>query len=207
MAKFDVLDMNGKKVSTVELSDAVFGITPNEKVMHAAVVNFLANQRQGTQSAKTRSEVRGGGRKIYRQKGTGNARHGDHQSPIFVGGGVVFGPRPCDYSKKVNKSTRKLALRRVLGDIISGGKVVTVPSFSVADGKTKSFVAAVSEMAEGKKILIIAADFDEMTKRAGRNVADVQLMTAAEVNVEQLLDARKVVLVESALETIANRTK
>ena len=124
-----------------------------------------------------------------------------------MGGGVVFGPRPCDYSKKVNKSTRKLALRRVLGDIITGGKVVTVPSFSIEDGKTKSFVAAVSEIAEGKKILIIADSFDEMTKRAGRNVAEVLLMTAAEVNVEQLLDARKVVLVDSAMEIIANRTK
>jgi large subunit ribosomal protein L4 len=107
----------------------------------------------------------------------------------------------------VNKSTRKLALRRVLGDIITGGKVVTVPSFSIEDGKTKSFVAAVSEIAEGKKILIIADSFDEMTKRAGRNVAEVLLMTAAEVNVEQLLDARKVVLVDSAMEIIANRTK
>ena len=124
-----------------------------------------------------------------------------------MGGGVVFGPRPCDYSKKVNKSTRKLALRRVLGDIITGGKVVTVPSFSIEDGKTKSFVAAVSEIAEGKKILIIADSFDEMTKRAGRNVAEVLLMSAAEVNVEQLLDARKVVLVDSAMEIIANRTK
>ena len=107
----------------------------------------------------------------------------------------------------MNKSTRKLALRRVLGDIISGGKVVTVPSFSVEDGKTKSFVSAVASIAEGKKILIIADSFDEMTKRAGRNVAEVLLMSAAEVNVEQLLHANKVVLVESALETIANRTK
>ena len=107
----------------------------------------------------------------------------------------------------VGNLRRKLALRRVLGDIISGGKVVTVPSFSVEDGKTKSFVAAVSAIAEGKKILIIADSFDEMTKRAGRNVAEVLLMSAAEVNVEQLLHANKVVLVESALETIANRTK
>ncbi len=183
------------------------GAEKGSQAVHDLVTAYRANRRTGSANTKTRAEVAGNNKKIYRQKGTGNARHGDHQSPIFVGGGVVFGPRPHDFSKKVNKSTRKLALRRVLGDIISGGKVVTVPFFSVADGKTKSFVAAVSEMAEGKKILIIAADFDEMTKRAGRNVADVQLMTAAEVNVEQLLDARKVVLVESALETIANRTK
>ena len=183
------------------------GPEKGSQAVHDLVTAYRANRRTGSANTKTRGEVAGNNRKIYRQKGTGNARHGDHQSPIFVGGGVVFGPRPCDYSKKVNKSTRKLALRRVLGDIITGGKVVTVPSFSIEDGKTKSFVAAVSEIAEGKKILIIADSFDEMTKRAGRNVAEVLLMSAAEVNVEQLLDARKVVLVDSAMEIIANRTK
>ncbi|MBR5522308.1 MAG: 50S ribosomal protein L4 [Akkermansia sp.] len=183
------------------------GPEKGSQAVHDLVTAYRANRRTGSANTKTRGEVAGNNRKIYRQKGTGNARHGDHQSPIFVGGGVVFGPRPCDYTKKVNKSTRKLALRRVLGDIITGGKVVTVPSFSIEDGKTKSFVAAVAAIAEGKKILIISDSFDETTKRAGRNVQEVLLMTAAEVNVEQLLNARKVVIVESALETIANRTK
>ena len=196
---------------TIEAANAAGLVTvgpeKGRQAVHDLVTAYRANRRTGSANTKTRGEVAGNNRKIYRQKGTGNARHGDHQSPIFVGGGVVFGPRPCDYSKKVNKSTRKLALRRVLGDIITGGKVVTVPSFSIEDGTTKSFVAAVSEIAEGKKILIIADNFDEMTKRAGRNVAEVLLMSAAEVNVEQLLDARKVVIVESAMEIIANRTK
>ncbi|MDO5450848.1 MAG: 50S ribosomal protein L4 [Akkermansia sp.] len=196
---------------TIEAANAANIVTvgpeKGSQAVHDLVTAYRANRRTGSANTKTRGEVAGNNKKIYRQKGTGNARHGDHQSPIFVGGGVVFGPRPCDYSKKVNKSTRKLALRRVLGDIISGGKVVTVPSFSVEDGKTKSFVAAVAAIAEGKKILIISESFDEKTKLAGRNVAEVQLMSAAEVNVEQLLDARKVVIVESALETIANRTK
>ena len=196
---------------TIEAANAAGLVTvgpeKGSQAVHDLVTAYRANRRTGSANTKTRGEVAGNNRKIYRQKGTGNARHGDHQSPIFVGGGVVFGPRPCDYSKKVNKSTRKLALRRVPGDIITGGKVVTVPSFSIEDGKTKSFVAAVSEIAEGKKILIIADSFDEMTKRAGRNVAEVLLMSAAEVNVEQLLDARKVVLVDSAMEIIANRTK
>ena len=196
---------------TIEAANAAnivtVGAEKGSQAVHDLVTAYRANRRTGSANTKTRGEVAGNNRKIYRQKGTGNARHGDHQSPIFVGGGVVFGSRPCDYSKKVNKSTRKLALRRVLGDIISGGKVVTVPSFSVEDGKTKSFIAAVASIAEGKKILIIADSFDEMTKRAGRNVAEVLLMSAAEVNVEQLLHANKVVLVESALETIANRTK
>ena len=196
---------------TIEAANAAnivtVGAEKGSQAVHDLVTAYRANRRTGSANTKTRGEVAGNNRKIYRQKGTGNARHGDHQSPIFVGGGVVFGPRPCDYSKKVNKSTRKLALRRVLGDIITGGKVVTVPSFSIEDGKTKSFIAAVSEIAEGKKILIIADSFDEMTKRAGRNVAEVLLMSAAEVNVEQLLDARKVVIVDSAMEIIANRTK
>ena len=196
---------------TIEAANAAGLVTvgpeKGSQAVHDLVTAYRANRRTGSANTKTRGEVAGNNRKIYRQKGTGNARHGDPQSPIFVGGGVVFGPRPCDYSKKVNKSTRKLALRRVLGDIITGGKVVTVPSFSIEDGKTKSFVAAVSEIAEGKKILIIADSFDEMTKRAGRNVAEVLLMSAAEVNVEQLLDARKVVIVDSAMEIIANRTK
>lgn len=183
------------------------GPEKGNQAVHDLVTAYRANRRTGSANTKTRAEVAGNNRKMYRQKGTGNARHGDHQSPIFVGGGVVFGPRPCDYSKKVNKSTRKLALRRVLGDIISGGKVATVPSFSVEDGKTRSFVAAVASLAEGKKILIIADSFDELTKRAGRNVAGVLLMSAAEVNIEHLLHADKVLIVESALETIANRTK
>ena len=196
---------------TIEAATAANIVTvgpeKGSQAVHDLVTAYRANRRTGSANTKTRGEVAGNNRKIYRQKGTGNARHGDHQSPIFVGGGVVFGPRPCDYSKKVNKSTRKLALRRVLGDIISGGKVVTVPSFSIEDGKTKSFVAAVAAIAEGKKILIISDSFDESTKLAGRNVQEVLLMSAAEVNVEQLLNAGKVVIVESALETIANRTK
>ena len=196
---------------TIEAADAAnivtVGAEKGNQAVHDLVTAYRANRRTGSANTKTRAEVAGNNKKIYRQKGTGNARHGDHQSPILVGGGVVFGPRPRDYSKKVNKSTRKLALRRVLGDIITAGKVCTVPAFTIEDGKTKSFVAAVSAIAEGKKILIISDSFDELTKRAGRNVAEVLLMSAAEVNVEQLLDARKVVIVESALETIANRTK
>lgn len=182
------------------------GSDKGSQAVHDLVVAYQANRRTGSANTKTRAEVAGTNKKMYRQKGTGNARHGDHQSPIFVGGGVVFGPRPCDYSKKVNKSTRRLALRRVLGDIIAGDKVVTVPSFNVEDGKTKSFVAAINAITDASKVLVVAETFDETTYRAGRNVQDVLLMTASEVNVEQLLNARKVVLVQSALETLARRT-
>ena len=184
------------------------GPEKGDQAVHDLIVAYQANRRQGSACTKTRAEVRGNNRKIYRQKATGNARHGDKRCPIFVGGGVVFGPKPRDFSKKVNQSVRKLALRRVLGDILSGGKVLSVPSFNIGDGKTKSFVAAVKEIAgDARKVLIVAAEFDELTKRAGRNVSDVLLMSAAEVNIEHLLNASKVVIVDSALETIANRTK
>lgn len=182
------------------------GNDKGSQAVHDLVVAYQANRRTGSANTKTRGEVSGNNKKIFRQKGTGNARHGDKRAPIMVGGGVVFGPRPCDYTKKVNKTTRRLALRRVLGDIIAGDKVVTVPSFSVEDGKTKSFLSAVASIATGKKILIIAESFDEKTKLAGRNVQDVLLMSAAEVNVEQLLHAKKVVLVENSFETLASRT-
>ncbi len=182
------------------------GSDKGSQAVHDLVIAYQANRRTGSACTKTRAEVAGSNKKMYRQKGTGNARHGDHQSPIFVGGGVVFGPRPRDFSKKVNKSTRRLALRRVLGDIISGGKVVTVPSFSVEDGKTKSFKAAVADITSEKKVLIVAKSFDEMTYRAARNVQEVLLITADEVNVEQLLHANAVVLVESSLSRLAART-
>ena len=120
--------------------------------------------------------------------------------------GVVFGPRPCDYTKKVNKSTRRLALRRVLGDLIAASKVSTVAEFSVADGKTKSFIKAVKDLTDARKVLIVAASFDDSTYLAGRNVQEVLLMTAAEVNIEQLMNADAVILVDNALETLASRT-
>ncbi len=191
-----------------EANIVTVGADKGTQAVHDLIVAYHANRRQGSACTKTRAEVSGNNKKIYRQKRTGNARHGDKRSPIFVGGGVVFGPKPRDYSKKVNRNVRKLALRRVMGDILSGGKVLTVPGFSIEDGKTKSFVKAVKEVVEEpRKVLIIANEFDELTKRAGRNVADVLLMSAAEVNIEHLLNAGKVVIVESALETIANRTK
>lgn len=191
-----------------EANIVTVGPEKGDQAVHDLIVAYRANRRQGSACTKTRAEVSGNNRKIYRQKRTGNARHGDKRSPIFVGGGVVFGPKPRDYSKKVNQSVRKLALRRVLGDILSGGKVLSVPSFNIEDGKTKSFVAAVKDIAgDARKVLIVADQFDELTKRAGRNVADVLLMSAAEMNIEHLLHAGKVVFVDSALETIANRTK
>lgn len=184
----------------------VVGSDKGSQAVHDLIVAYQANRRTGSANTKTRGEVSGSNKKIFRQKGTGNARHGDKRAPIMVGGGVVFGPRPCDYTKKVNKTTRRLALRRVLGDIISAGTVSVVPSFSIEDGKTKSFVSAVKALTDSDKVLIVAASFDEKTYLAGRNVQEVLLMTAAEVNIEQLMNAKAVIFVESALETLASRT-
>ena len=176
------------------------------QAVHDLVTAYRANRRTGSACTKTRGEVRGNNKKIYKQKGTGNARHGDKRAPIFVGGGVVFGPRPRDYSKHVPKNVRKVALRRVLGDLVRDGLIKTLPSFSIADGKTKSFIAAVSADAAPKKVLIVAKSFDDATYLAARNIQWAQLVTAESVNVEELLHANSILVVEDALETLAKRT-
>lgn len=182
------------------------GAEKGRQAVHDLVVAYRANRRSGSACTKTRGEVSGNNRKIYKQKGTGGARHGDKRAPIFVGGGVVFGPRPRDYSKKVTKTVRKLALRRTLGDLVAAGKILTVDSFSVADGKTKSFVAAIDAIAPLGKILVVGNSFDDSTYLAARNVAYTQLVTGSDVNVEQLLLANTVILVGDAVQTLAART-
>jgi len=176
------------------------------QAVHDLVTAYRANRRTGSANTKTRGEIRGNNRKMYRQKGTGNARHGTSKAPIFVGGGVAHGPRPRDYSKKVTKNTRRLALRRVLADVIESGALKLLPSFEIADGKTKSFVAAVTAEAAPRKVLVVAGSFTDPTYLAARNVQWAQLVTAASVNVEELLHADTVLLVEDALETLASRT-
>ncbi|MEP4078417.1 50S ribosomal protein L4 [Haloferula sp.] len=176
------------------------------QAVHDLVTAYRANRRTGSACTKTRGEVRGNNKKIYRQKGTGGARHGDKRAPIFVGGGTVFGPRPRSYSKHVTKTVRRLALRRVLADVIESGALKVLPSFSIADGKTKTFVSTVSAEAEARKVLIVAKSFDEQTYLAARNVKWVELRTADSVNIEELLHANTVLLVEDSLETLASRT-
>lgn len=182
------------------------GPEKGRQAVHDLVTAYRANRRSGSACTKTRGEVSGNNKKIYKQKGTGNARHGDKRAPIFVGGGVVFGPRPRDYSKKVPKTVRKLALRRTLGDLVRGEKVITVDSFNIFDGKTKSFIAAIKGITAPGKILVIANSFEESTYLAARNVAWTELVTAREVNVEQLLLAKTVVLVGDAIQTLAQRS-
>ncbi|MBT8037326.1 MAG: 50S ribosomal protein L4 [Verrucomicrobiae bacterium] len=177
-----------------------------DQAVHDLVTAYRANRRSGTACTKTRGEVKGSNKKLWKQKGTGRARAGTTKNPIWRGGGIVFGPRPRDYSKTVNKGTRKLALRKVLGDLIVSDSIIAVPSFAVADGKTKSFVAAIKALTDSRKVLVVAESFEEKTYLAGRNVQNVLLMTASEVNIEQLLHANTVILVEDSYETLARRT-
>lgn len=198
------------KSLTVEDAQAanlvLVGPEKGRQAVHDLVTAYRANRRTGSACTKTRGEVSGNNKKIFKQKGTGNARHGDKRAPIFVGGGVVFGPRPRDYSKKVTKTVRKLALRRVLGDLVRSEKIKVVDSFSVADGKTKSFIAALGALSAPGKILLVSNTFDESTYLAARNVAWAQLVTGSDINVEQLLLANSVILVGDALQSLAQRT-
>lgn len=177
-----------------------------DQAVHDLITAYRANRRQGNASTKTRGEVKGSNKKLWRQKGTGRARAGTTKNPVWRGGGIVFGPRPRDYSKTVNKSTRKLALRKVLGDLIAAENVIAVPSFNIEDGKTKSFVAEVKKLTEARRVLVVAESFEDKTYLAGRNVQSVQLITASEMNIEQLLLADTVIVVEDAYETLARRT-
>ena len=194
MAQFDVLDLNGKKVSTVELSDAVFGITPNEKAVHAAVVNFLANQRQGTQSTKTRSEVRGGGRKPWRQKGTGHARQGSIRAPQWTHGGVALGPKPRDYSYRINRKVKRLAILSALSAKAAAGDMILVDNLSVAEYKTKTVVNMLNALGVSKKALIVTPEVEAKLVKSAANIPGVVTTVATSVNTYDVVNADKFIL-------------
>lgn len=197
-----VFSIEAAKQANLNLTEAREGT----QALHDTVVAYRANRRQGTAHTKRRGEVAGSGKKLWKQKGTGNARMGSRRSPIWSGGATVFGPRTRDFSKKTNKKTKQLAFRAALSARINEGAVLSVPSLAISDGKTKSFVAAVNAITDAKKVLIVGGRFDDNTFRAGRNVQRVQLISADEVNAEQLLNFEKVVLTGDALETLARRT-
>ncbi|MDE0861775.1 MAG: 50S ribosomal protein L4 [Akkermansiaceae bacterium] len=200
MSAFTLQDAEKANIQLV--ADASKG----SQAVHDLVVAYQANRRSGTAQTKTRGEVSGTGKKMYRQKGTGNARHGDRKAPIFVGGGVAFGPRNRSYAKKVPKKVRALALRRVLGDKINEEAVISASSFEISSGKTKDFVKAVSALTDAKKVLIVGNEFTESTLFSGRNVKLVQLERVDNVNIEQILHANVVILLDDTLETLAKRT-
>ena len=197
---FSLESAKGANISVVE--DAGKG----GQAVHDVVVAYHANRRSGTACTKTRGEVAGSNKKLWRQKGTGRARMGERRSPIWAGGGVVFGPRPRSYAKAVNKATRKLAFRKALTERIAGGDVLLTEQFSIEDGKTKSFAAQVAAMTDAARVLIVAESFDDKTYLAGRNFKPALLMTAGELNTEHLLRFDKIILVSDSLQTLSGRT-
>jgi len=182
MAKFNVVDMNGQHVSEIELSDAVFGITPNEKAVHIAVVNFLANQRQGTQNTKIRMEVSGGGKKPWRQKGTGHARQGSIRAPQWTHGGVALGPKPRSYNYHINNKVKRLALLSVLSDKAANGNMVVVDKFACDEYKTKAVVAMLNAVGAGKKNLLVNETVDAKFVKSAGNIAGVKTTFAGTEN-------------------------
>ena len=199
MPKIDVYNMEGKKVSDVELNDNVFGIEPNEAVVHSVLVNYLANQRQGTQSTKTRSEVSGGGRKPWRQKGTGRARQGSIRAPQWVKGGIALGPKPRSYKYTVNKKERRLAIKSILSSKVLEKELTVVDKLELKEIKTKTMVKALSDLKVEGKTLIVLADKNENVLMSARNIEGVKTILLNNINVFDLLKYNNLVL---PLETV-----
>lgn len=202
MANIQVLNMAGKEVSTIELSDAIFGIEPNTAVMHAAVVNYLANQRQGTQSTLTRTEVSGGGRKPWRQKGTGHARQGSIRAPQWTHGGVALGPKPRDYSYSLNKKVKRLALKSALSSKVAENNLVVVDSITMDSFKTKTIVEMLAALNVTGKALIVLPEVDEKVIKSANNIAGVKTTLVNTLNTYDILNYDKFVVVVDAVKKI-----
>ena len=202
MPNVAVLDMAGKKVGTIDLSDAIFGIEPNEAVMHDMVVNYLANQRQGTQSALTRSEVSGGGRKPWRQKGTGRARQGSTRAPQWTHGGVAFAPKPRSYRFTVNKKVRRLAMKSALSAKCAAEEIVILDSLAMTEYKTKTVAAMLTAVGADKKTLIILPEVNNFVIKSAQNIAGVKTAQVNTINVYDILNADKLVIVKDAVAKI-----
>lgn len=202
MPNVAVVDMTGKQVGDIALSDAIFGIEPNAVVMHMAVVNFLANQRQGTQSTLTRSEVSGGGRKPWRQKGTGHARQGSTRSPQWRHGGIALGPKPRDYSYSLNKKVRKLALKSALSDKVLGGNLIVLDALALDAYKTKTVADCLKAIGTGKKTLIVLEDNNPFAVRSAANIAGVKTAQVNTINTYDILNANTLVIVKGAVAKI-----
>ena len=201
MANVTVYNMEGNEVGTMELNDAVFGVEVNEHLVHLAVVRQLANNRQGTQKAKTRSEVSGGGRKPWRQKGTGHARQGSIRAPQWTGGGVVFAPVPRDYEVKMNKKESRAALKSALTSKVQENKLVVVDSLALAEAKTKEMQKVLTNL-KADKALVVTADDDQKVVLSARNIADVQTATVNTINVYDVMKHNTVVVTKDAVASI-----
>ena len=202
MSTINVVNMAGKKVGTVELSDAIFGIEPNQAVVHEVVKNHLANCRQGTQSALTRAEVSGGGKKPWRQKGTGHARQGSTRAPQWTHGGIVFAPKPRSYSYVLNKKVKRLAMKSALSAKVAAGEMIVVDAIKMDAIKTKDFRAFLSAVKADGKSLVVTAAKDEVVIKSARNIPGVETSMANLINVYDILNAKNLVVAKDALAVI-----
>ena len=201
MANVSLYNIEGKEVGSIELNDAVFGVEVNEHLVHMAVVNQLANNRQGTQSAKTRSEVSGGGRKPWRQKGTGHARQGSTRSPQWTGGGVVFAPKPRDYSFKMNKKEKRIALLSALSSKVADNKIVVLDAFNLDEVKTKKFAEVMSNLKVDKALVVIEGE-NKNVVLSGRNIPTVKVSATNEINTYDVLKYETLVVTKAAVKKL-----
>ena len=202
MPKIDVYNIEGKKVSDIELADSVFGIEPNEKIVHSVLVNYLANQRQGTSNTKTRAEVAGGGRKPWKQKGTGRARQGSIRAPQWFKGGIALGPKPRDYSYRLNKKERRLAIRSVLSSKVLENNLVVVDAMNFDAIKTKNMVSALSNLKVEGKTLIVLPEKNENVQKSARNIEGVKTSLVNTINIYDLLKYNKLILTVDAVKNL-----
>ena len=202
MAKVTMLNMAGAEAGTIELNDAVFGIEPNQNAVHAVVKNYLANQRQGTQSAKTRAEVRGGGRKPFRQKGTGRHRQGSTTDPSQIGGGVVFAPKPRDYRYSLPKKMRRLAMKSVLSSKVIENEIIVLDELTFEAPKTKEMVKVLENVKAGKKALIVMAEKDENIVKSAANIPGVRTALVGTMNVYEIINHTNFIVTKEAIEKI-----
>ncbi|HJA35551.1 MAG TPA: 50S ribosomal protein L4 [Firmicutes bacterium] len=202
MAKTNVYDMTGKVVGEIELNDAVFGIEPNTVVMHEAVKNYLANQRQGTQSTLTRAEVRGGGRKPWRQKGTGRARQGSTRAPQWTHGGIALGPKPRDYSYHMNKKSRQLAIKSALSAKAANGDILVIDNLELNEVKTKNFVKFLSDVGVSGKALVVTPEVRKNVVLSARNIPGVRTTISSIISVYDILRADKFIVDKAAVAKI-----
>ena len=202
MPTVSVYDMTGKETGKMELSDAIFGIEPNKAVMHSAVVNYLANQRQGTQSTRTRTEVRGGGKKPWRQKGTGHARQGSTRSPQWTHGGIAFGPKPRSYRYAIPKKMRRLALKSAFSDKVATGDMIVLDALTLEEIKTKTVAAMLKALGAEKKVMIVLPEKDETVLKSARNIPGVNVTLVNTLNTYEVLNADKFIVLKDAVTKI-----
>ena len=202
MPNYSVFDKTGKKVSDIALSDAIFAITPNASAMHLCVVAYLANQRQGTQSTLTRAEVRGGGKKPWRQKGSGRARQGSIRSPQWTHGGIALGPKPREYGKTVNKKVRRLAMKSALSSKVAAEELIVLDRLEMHEIKTKEVVSVLKALETGKKVLIVLPEKNETVYRSARNIKGVKTTLVSTLNVYDILNCDSLVVLKDAVSKI-----